>query len=311
MACRDCFRGGIHTHATPVGYMTTLYDTNCYISPGIDATQQSSSATPPNLDFSRPHILYLCDGFGLALVNNKLLADRYAAETGFTVIAPDVPPGGGLHIDALALTDTITDPVAWTDVLGQLWRVWAVMRMVPIALPFVLRKKQRDESKAAMILLARKLKEAMSAKGAGAKLGIAGFCYGGWLATGMANAPLDPKVEGAAKGENLLVDAVFVAHPSWLKLPDDIVAPVKHGVPYSAALGDKDMTLPLDKAEELEAALRQQVGEPEVNNYEVRIYRENIPHGFAVRAREGFKEQIEAEHKACEQAVSWFKKTLT
>lgn len=134
--------------------------------------------------------------------------------------------------------------------------------------------------------------------------------YGGWLATKMCRTPLDPAAENQGPGTNNIVHAAFTAHPSWLTLPDDFVDTVKRGVPYSTALSDKDMTLPLDKAEEAEAALRQLAPDKEGSAYEVQIYRGNIPHGFAVRAREGYKEQIDAEHKACEQAVAWFKKHL-
>jgi hypothetical protein len=180
MACRDCFRGGIHTHATPVGYMTTVNSTTCYISPGTNKSHSTTSTitdSHPPLDFTKSHILYLSDGFGLALVNNKLLADRYAAETGLTVIAPDVPPGGGLHTDALALTDTISDPVAWTNLWGQLARIWAVIQLVPIAIPFVLKNRQRDAAKDDIIAFGRWLRSEMAAAGGKAKLGAAGFCY--------------------------------------------------------------------------------------------------------------------------------------
>lgn len=281
MACRDCFRGGIHDHATPVGHMTTIHGISCYFSPAPNTPSTSK-------------ILYLCDGFGLALVNNKLLADRYAEATGFDVIAPDVPPGGGLDISALALTDTIGDPVAWYDIAGQLRRIWAVMRLLVVAVPFIAKRGQRETTKVTMIEFAGKLKADLAA---GGKLGVAGFCYGGWLATKICNA------------DEKLVDAAFTAHPSWLKTPDEIVDAVKKGVPYSAALADKDLTLPIDKAEEIEAALRR-LGEPADKDYEVKIYRGGIPHGFAVRARDGVKLQIEAEREACDQAVAWFKKHL-
>lgn len=295
MACRDCFRGGIHTHATPAGHMTTIHGVSCYVT--------TAETTP-----SPSKILYLCDGFGLALINNKLLADRYAADTGFDVIAPNVPPGGGLSISALALTDTIGDPVAWWDVLGQLKRVWAVMRLIVVAVPFIIKSRQRTPTAGKMIELTRKLKEDLEKQGQDGKLGVAGFCYGGWLATKICNAP-STAAEGG-KGTKL-VDAAFTAHPSWLKTPDEIVDAVKNGVPYSAALADKDMTLPLEKAEEIEAALRRLEGKVRDHDYEVKIYRGNIPHGFAVRAREGVKEQIEAEREACEQAVRWFKEHLS
>ena len=300
MACRDCFRGGIHTTGTPAGHMTTLHNTSVYISPAPNNT----SPTPSK-------ILYLSDGFGLALINNKLLADRYAAETGFDVIAPDVPPGGGLDISALELTDTIGDPVAWTNIPGQLSRIWAVGKLLVVAAPFIIKSRQRDAAKEDMIWLARALKADMATAGQG-KLGVAGFCYGGWLATKLCNTSLEPEDTTdpiSTKPAANLVDVAFTAHPSWLDTPGEIVSVVQRNIPFSLALSDKDMTLPLPRAEEIVSALAH-LGSPEKRDYEVVIYRGNIPHGFAVRAREGVEVQIEAAEKAAVQAVAWFKRYL-
>ena len=85
-----------------------------------------------------------------------------------------------------------------------------------------------------------------------------------------------------------MIDAQFNAHPSRLKAPDMIVAAVANKVPYSMAIGDNDMVMGIAEVHATEAALREKVGEPETNNYEVRIYN-GCRHGFA--ARGGPREQ--------------------
>ncbi|KPI39276.1 uncharacterized protein AB675_5151 [Cyphellophora attinorum] len=290
MACADCFRGGRAT-GTPAGEMMIIHGVACYFT--------SASNT-----FTASKILYLCDGFGLALVNNKLLADRLAASTGIDVIAPDVPPGGGLDTSALELTDILSDPVGWNP-LAWLRKAWTFTRLIVVALPFITKRKQRFQCMDEMISLARNLKGEMGDDG---KLGATGYCYGGWLTMKLCAAPLSADDKDA--GENL-IDAAFTAHPSWLDVPKEIVDVVKlKHVPLSLALADKDMTMPIKKVEEVEVALREEVGRPEENDYEVVVYRGNIPHGFAVRAREVYKEQMRAADDAAEQAVKWFKKYL-
>ena len=315
MACADCFRGGIHTHATPKGFVTTLYDQLCYVSPA------------PSTSTAKSQILYLCDGFGLALVNNKLLADRYALETGCKVIAPDIPAGGGLSLDAMTYTDTLSDPVRWYDIRGQIRRVVTIFKLLCVGIPFFLQGNRRG-SIGPIVKLARHLKSDLGPSGG--KLGVAGFCYGGWVAIQLcledAVEPQSGPVASSRSNEeestplltppsadssNNLISAIFVAHPSWLKAPTWIVSIIRdRHIPFSAALARADLTFPLKKVHETEAALRTQVGLPEDHDYELVMYPEGVPHGFAVRARPDSKEQVEAEHGAARQAVSWFGKYL-
>ena len=90
--------------------METLYNTSCYISPA------------PTGSPSKSQIIFLCDAFGLNLINNKLLADRYAAQTGMKVIVPEVIPGGPADVSVMGMMDTIMEPVGWFDIMGQLYR---------------------------------------------------------------------------------------------------------------------------------------------------------------------------------------------
>jgi hypothetical protein len=61
MSCPDCFKGAVHTHAEPKGSMETVYGVSTYVSPA------------PAGSTSKSTILYICDAFGLNLVNNVSL----------------------------------------------------------------------------------------------------------------------------------------------------------------------------------------------------------------------------------------------
>jgi dienelactone hydrolase len=78
MSCSACFTGAKHDHGTAKGSIEYLYDLPAYI------------ALPPENSNPKSSILFLTDAFGLKLINSKLLADRYAAETNCKVIMPDV-----------------------------------------------------------------------------------------------------------------------------------------------------------------------------------------------------------------------------
>src|SRR5947209_5360915 len=120
MSCPDCFKGAVHDHAgEPQGTMQTLYGYPCYV------------ASPPSTSQSKSTIIFFCDAFGLELINNKLLCDKYAAEAGFSVIAPDIIPGGPAPVSTMAdMESVLGKTVAWWDIWGQLQRFVTFLRVL-------------------------------------------------------------------------------------------------------------------------------------------------------------------------------------
>jgi dienelactone hydrolase len=292
MSCPDCFRGTIHNHDPGVegvkGYEETIHGKRTYI------------ATPTTPADSQSTILFVTDAFGIDFINNKVLADKYAAGTGLRVLLPDFIPGGGMSTSVMGIMDQISEPVSWWNVWGQLKRIGAVFRAIWHVAPFMMRASPA-KSYPSVLEWTRKLKADMPA---GAKLGVAGFCWGGYQSTNMSK---EPAVEG---GSVRLVDAQFCAHPSGLSLPDMIVdAVTTFRVPYSLAQADVDIALPTKKVLDTEARLRQAVGDGQGEggyNYEIKIWKD-CHHGFAVRSKPGEGEGAEG---AKDQAIEWFKKYL-
>ena len=132
--------------------METLYDISCYV------------ATPPPTSTSKSAILFITDAFGLNLINNKLLADRYAAETGCKVVVPDIIPGGAASVRGLTLMDAVLTPVSWTNIFGQLSRIWAGLSLVAIFVPFLIRANV-DKAYPAELKFARALKKDLASGG--------------------------------------------------------------------------------------------------------------------------------------------------
>jgi len=104
------------------------------------------------------------------------------------------------------------------------------------------------------------------------------------------------------EGERPLIDAAFAAHPSFLKIPEELEG-IK--IPLSIAWGDKDMAVKFDEVKKA----KEMVEKIEGVDTEVVIY-PGAGHGFGVRADIGNKE-VEKDYKqALDQAINWFKKHL-
>jgi dienelactone hydrolase len=286
MSCPECFKGAIHDHAEPKGKIEMLYGYSSYV------------ATPPPSSTSKSAILFLTDAFGLNLLNNKLMADRFAAETGCKVVVPDIIPGGGATVNAINFMETVTAPVAYTDILGQLHRIWAGLRTAFVFIPFMIRAGG-EKAYPAELNFARDMKKNLPP---GGKLGVAGYCWGGYGSTKLCAETAE---EG---GSTPLIDAQFTAHPSKITT-DMIIAAVTNKVPYSMAIGDNDMVLALKDVLAIEAALEEKFGKPEENNYEVKVYK-GCKHGFAMRALPNNKVAIDAAEDAAKQAIDWYNKYL-
>jgi dienelactone hydrolase len=297
MSCPDCFKGSVHTHAGEAkGNLETVYGKNCYV------------ASPSSTSTSTSVIIYLTDAFGLNLINTKLLADRFAAETGCKVLVPDVIPGGGGPVSLMGYTEILQTRVPLGGVFGQLRRISAAFAVAYYSVPFYLRiltwaAPQRAFSKN-ILPFARAVRADLPP---GAKLGIVGFCWGGYGSTRIC---AEPAVKG---GSERLVDVQFCGHPYNLKTPDIVVDAVRgFKVPFSMAIGDLDKFLSKGNVDKIEVALKEKVGSGKGDddyNYEVKVYKA-CKHGFVVRANPSNEVETAAAEDARAQAVAWLNKYL-
>ncbi|KAJ4356033.1 uncharacterized protein N0V89_004060 [Didymosphaeria variabile] len=292
MACPDCFRGGVVV-GDPKGSIETLYDVPTYV------------AKPEGAPSSPSTIVYFTDAFGLDLVNNKVLADAYASATGIRVLVPDIIPGGPMPVSVLDTMESAMSSVGLFDIPGQINRISALFSAMWHFVPFMYRARPTIPATFNPCLdYARKVKADLPA---GGKLGLAGFCWGGYLSVNLCTHT------AKVGGEERLVDAAFAAHPSALTVPDNIVDSIlKFKTPLSIAHAENDMVLKTAGIEQTEAALRQKAGDGKGENgfhYHIKTYK-GMAHGFAVRAKPGVEAEEKAADEAKTQASEWFKKFL-
>lgn len=291
MSCPDCFSGTAKT-TPPSGTTTKLHGISVYIA-----------SPPPTTPPSPSTIIYLPDAFGYTFTNNRLLADTYAAHTGMRVLIPDVIPGVGMSPAILPLMDTLSSPVAWYNLPGQLARIATLTKVLLIGIPFMIRASPK-KALPGIVGFAQAVRKDLPP---GGKLGVCGFCWGGNPSTALCTQPAFPGSKGR------LIDAHFCAHPSRVDTPAAFVEAVaRFKVPFSLAAAENDGRLKMADVDELEARLRESVGGGEGENgcwFEVVRY-EGCGHGFAVRAGPGNEVEMRGAEKACEQAVQWFKRWL-
>ncbi|KIX05132.1 uncharacterized protein Z518_06004 [Rhinocladiella mackenziei CBS 650.93] len=290
MSCPDCFRGSVHAHTEATGTIETVHGIRTYIAGGSDPSRSKSA------------ILYLPDGFSLKLVNNKILADKYASMTGCRVLIPDVVYRGGMVPEMLDKMEYIMDPLPKWTVGGVFGKFFTTLSILPTLIPFLL-FGHPDKVYDKILAYARAMKAELPE---GGKLGVAGFCWGGWPSSKLCAETATPG------GSERLIDAQFNGHPSYIvKTPEMVVEAIKKfKVPYCSAVAADDRQFNEKVAADMEAKVKQEAGESGEGGciYEFRIYK-GCKHGFCVRAKSN-TENMDGYNAAVKQAAEWFNKYL-
>lgn len=211
-----------------------------------------------------------------------------------------------MSLKLMPIMDKVMGHVSLFNLWGQLIRLWSFFIAITYFVPFFIRVAfpSFKTSFQPCLEYTRKVKADLPP---GAKLGVAGFCWGGYQSI---NLCAQPAVEGCSER---LIDAQFCAHPSGLNVPTDILhAITEFKSAIAIAHAQDDWLLSTNRVEETEALLRQTVGRGEGQdgfNYQIKIYK-NVGHGFAVRSKPGSSEEANGADEAKEQAITWFKRWL-
>ncbi|KAJ7726710.1 dienelactone hydrolase endo-1,3,1,4-beta-D-glucanase [Mycena maculata] len=103
--CDDCFKGVTH-EGTPEGKIEKIGGIECYIA-------------TPTVDYPKDKVvLFLTDVFGLALKNNRLLADDFS-RNGFRTVVPDLFNGDPVDENVLSPGSPPWDRAKWLASHGK------------------------------------------------------------------------------------------------------------------------------------------------------------------------------------------------
>ncbi|KAB8349884.1 hypothetical protein FH972_023897 [Carpinus fangiana] len=279
-SCHECIKGTVH-EGQPQGKEETIHGLNTYVI---------GNRTNP-----RGIIVLYSDIFGLALPNNKLIADAYAKSGEWLVYLPDFFKGDPVP---LSFAD-VAIPVDATK-QSTFAKYTGLLASAPTFIMWLFRHKQGPTDKICFDFL-EALKRATPKT---QKIGIAGFCWGGRYAI---RAALDcNQIE--LDGETVpLVDAVAALHPSNLSLPDDIENVT---VPVTIGWGLEDEGVSIKQKSQVEEihARAKEAGKqlPEV------VHKVYTPgrHGFAVRGNPDDPLERACLEDSITQVLDWFTRWL-
>ena len=215
------------------------------------------------------------------------------------MLLPDLVYRGGADPSALPLMDKVMAPAeSWFSYFPKAWAMVQLLQQVMPVMIF----GSAPKAYPTILEYARAVRKDLPA---GAKLGVAGFCWGGY---GSTNLCKESAIEG--NSEQRLIDVQFCGHPSFLKTPEMIVDAVStYKVPYACAVAQEDNRFNEERALETLAALREKIGPPEKHNYHFEIYK-GCSHGFCVRANPSHEADADGFHAASKQGIDWFNKYL-
>ncbi|KAI8928974.1 dienelactone hydrolase [Entophlyctis helioformis] len=263
--CADCAQGHVWT-GEPTGTESRLGALDVYIA------TPPASASPASAP--KGAVLFIHDAFGWKLPNSRLLCDKLASLTGFTVFMPDFYTG-----DSLGPTTSVEHLFEDKPTMfGRFVQGVQFMAFLPTMLTFINRHGPAET----LPLLQSALTDIHAAV-PGAKIGAVGYCWGGKYALRL--------------GAMGLVTASIAAHPSVVDVATDVRGTTAATLLLLAesdfAFGDKL------KAEALKAIAA--AGVPS----EAVAYK-GTKHGFAVRGSELDENVRVGRDAATKKTAEWF-----
>jgi dienelactone hydrolase len=248
-----------------------------------------------NRDNPRGIIVIYSDIFGLALPNNKLIADAYAKSGEWLVYLPDFFKGDpmGLKFADVAI------PVDKSKQSGLSFFT-GMLASAPSLVMWFGRHKVGPTSKTCVDFLTALRRETPSSR----KIGIVGMCWGGKYALRAGREKEMVEIDGEKKP---LVDAAVALHPSNLVLPEDVEDLV---VPTSCGWGLEDSNTKIEtkqKVEEVHA--KSKAAGKKLPEIEHLVYKPGR-HGFAVRGNPDDPQERKCLEDSLTQVLNWFERWL-
>ena len=241
-------------------------------------------------------IVLYSDIFGLALPNNKLIADAYAKSGEWLVYLPDFFKGDPAKLKLADIAIPV-DPAK----LSTFAKYTGLLAEAPSIILWMRRHKEAPTAKICMDFLEGLRRATPSSQ----KIGMVGICWGGKYAF---QAGLERNMIEMDDGKKVpLVDAAVGLHPSNVVLPNDVESLV---VPVSFGWGLEDIGVKFEQkgmVEEIHAKTKKE-GRV-VPEMEHKVYKPGR-HGFAVRGNPDDPQERACLEDSVTQVLNWFARWL-
>lgn len=311
MSCPNCFSGGIST-SQPTGKEAIIHGVKTYVA------EPPAGVTPKGI------IVLITDAFGWDFVNNRVLCDNYA-KGGSLVYCPDfmngmsrsrnfnlhtfdsqTPTGHAMSPSILSSFDFVLEKTSLPSTIFV--KPFVIAKCIYHVVPWIMACKP-SKTEAGVIKFFQDLRTSPPPfETKDLKIGAAGFCWGGKHTVELAKNRPEHRVirhpsQSLSSVPEALIDAAYVAHPTYIKVPED---PEAIQIPISWAVGENDIQM---KAADIQKAKSILESKTDVQ-HDFQIIPGAI-HGFAIRTHPDNKEELAQAQRAEEQAVSWFSRCFT
>ncbi|GAA5920374.1 hypothetical protein JCM1841_005596 [Sporobolomyces salmonicolor] len=205
--CAKCFEGYL-LDGQPKGHLEKTGPIESYVAVGKKTAEDGKV------------IVLATDIFGLGIPNSKLLADKLAAELGWTVYVPDLFEGDYIDTSKLQpqlelMDESLYKKSLFSKITSILSILYGIVRYV--GLGYVKKHSLRH----ALTLSEQVCSFLRTEKGV-KKIGMVGYCFGGGIAVLLATkaGPIDVGVS-AHPGQIKAEDFKTIARPFALLLPEE------------------------------------------------------------------------------------------
>ncbi|KAK5065375.1 hypothetical protein LTR84_001213 [Exophiala bonariae] len=278
--CEECIKGTVHK-GLPKGKEEVIHGLNTYVI--------GNRVNPRGI------IVIYSDIFGLALPNNKLIADGYAKSGEWLVYLPDFFKGDPM---TLKFADVAIPVDAGKQ--STFAKYTGLLASAPSLVMWMTRHKQGPTNKICMDFLG----ELRRATPRNQKIGITGMCWGGKYAI---RAALESNMIELDGKKVPLVDAVVALHPSNLVLEEDFT-PVVVPITVGWGLQDEGVKIAL-KGQVEEIHERERKAGKQLPEIVHQVYKPGR-HGFSVRGNPDDPQERACLEDSEKQALDWFQRWL-
>ncbi|KAF2084629.1 alpha/beta-hydrolase [Saccharata proteae CBS 121410] len=273
MVSQCCATGEIHT-GTPTGRVENVHGLDCYIASPDEGIRPIGVVS------------ILPDIFGWESVNTRILADSYAARGPFLVYLPELQSGMAFPQD-MVMTMHVYHT---TGLVAMAKKLYHFAKVASLWFPFA-KVNTNEVVQEKLFSFIEKLRENEAKE---LPVGVAGFCWGGYWSFQLAH-----------HREKKLIDAAFAAHPSNMKVPEDIEA---IEIPTSIATGSLDTAFPQDQVAVARKILEKKTKDDKDGVAHELVFYDGCHHGWALRGSQKDPAESQKGLEAEQQAVKWFQR---
>lgn len=191
--------GGSIDSGIPTGTEVTVNGIKCYLAKSDVAHHKT--------------IIIATDIFGYTLPNVRLMADRFAL-AGFSTYVPDLFKGREVPSLVAKEVDVLMCPLSSKEI-GVLRKIWAVMRLLWYAVPFMIRNSH-DKGVQVIHRVIQGLEESKERH----KLFALGYCWGGSIVIRLAQDARLSGVVSVHPGPLQDNELNAMAVPALIQLPE-------------------------------------------------------------------------------------------